>query len=298
MKKIFFFVLILLFGSVSYSQEIYCNVQVNSRQVEGSEKRVFEELQRALYEFINNRVWSNYKFKVEERIECSILLTISERVSTDEFKGSLNIALRRPVFNSSYNSTILNYVDNDFQFRYVLNQPLEFSDNQFYSNLTSVIAFYVYFFLGLDFDTFKLYGGTVFYEKAEAVVSSAQNSQFPGWKAFEDNRNRYWLVENLLNAKYKPIRKFLYDYHRRGLDVMYDNPDAGRSAIARGLTALKRVYDDRPGLFLIQVILDAKRDELMGVFSEGSPTERTNAVNILKEIDPSHSSDYQKILKN
>lgn len=298
MKKIIFFILILFLTKFSFTQEIYCNVQVNSRQVEGSEKRVFEELQRALYEFVNNRVWSNYKFKVEERIECSILLTISERVSTDEFKGSLNLALRRPVFNSSYNSTILNYVDNDFQFRYVLNQPLEYSDNQFYSNLTSVIAFYVYIFLGLDFDTFKLYGGTPFYEKAEAVVSSAQNSQFPGWKAFEDNRNRYWLVENLLNAKYKAIRKFLYDYHRRGLDVMYDNPDAGRSAIAQGLTALKRVYDDRPGLFLIQVILDAKRDELIGVLSEGSPTERTNAVNILKEIDPSHSSDYQKILKN
>jgi hypothetical protein len=158
-KLLIIFLAILLFSNFASAQEIYCNVQVNSRQVEGSEKRVFEELQRAIYEFINNRVWSGYKFKVEERIECSILLTISERVSTDEFKGSLNIALRRPVYNSSYNSTVLNYVDNDFQFRYVLNQPLEYSDNQFYSNLTSVIAFYVYIFLGLDFDTFKLYGG-------------------------------------------------------------------------------------------------------------------------------------------
>jgi len=297
MKKIFLLPLFLILSSIAWSQEIFCNVQVNSRQVEGSEKRVFEEMQRAVYEFVNNRVWSNYKFKVEERIECSILITISDRVSSDEFKGSLNLALRRPVYNSSYNTTVLNYVDNDFQFTYVLNQPLEFSDNQFLSNLTSVLGFYIYIFLGLDFDTFALYGGTTFYEKAEAVVSAAQNTQYPGWKAFEDNKNRYWLVENLLNAKFKPIRKFLYDYHRMGLDVMYDNPDGGRIAIGNSLNSLKKVYDDRPGLFLVQVIMDAKRDELKSIFSEGSPNERTNAVNILKEIDPSHSSEYQDILK-
>ncbi|MCF8235540.1 MAG: DUF4835 family protein [Bacteroidales bacterium] len=296
MKKTIIILFFGLFYLQGNSQEIYCNVQVNSRQVEGSEKSVFEDLQRAIFDFINNRKWTNYKVQVQEKIECSILLTISERVSSNEFKGSLNLALRRPVFNSSYNSVLLNYVDDDFQFTYVPNQPLEFAENTYISELTSVLAYYIYIFLGLDFDTFTLFGGTPFYEKAEAIVSNAQNAPYPGWKAFEDQRNRYWLVENLLNPAYKPVRRFLYEYHRRGLDAMYENPDGGRAIIAQSLTYLQTVYNDRPGLNLIQVILDAKRQEIMSIFSEGSPSEKAKAVNIMREIDPANSSDYQELL--
>ncbi len=296
-KKLIIIVLLLISALPIFSQEFYCNVKINSRQVEGTEKRVFEDLQSALFEFINNRKWTNFQYENVERIECSILLTITQRVSSDEFKGSLNIALRRPVFNSSYNSIIFNYVDDDFQFKYVLNQPLDFSENTYTSEITSVIAFYLYFMLGLDFDSFVLYGGSPYYEKAEAIVSAAQNSGYPGWKAFEDNNNRYWLVENMLNPRFKPLRKFLYEYHRKGLDKMHDNADAGRSVITQTLTNLKKVHEDRPGLFLIQLLLDAKRDELINIYSEGSPTEKTRAVNILKEIDPSHSSEYQNVLK-
>ncbi len=298
MKRIFLIILLLNVTVLVKSQELYCTVRVNSQQVEGSEKRVFEELQRALFDFINNRVWSNYKFNVQERIECSILITISERISSDEFKGSLNIALRRPVFNSSYNSVVLNYVDKDFQFRYIINQPLDYSENQYFSELTSVLAYYVYIFLGLDFDTYSLFGGTPFYEKAEAIVSVAQNSSYSGWRAFEDNNNRYWLVKNLLNPTFQPIRKYLYEYHRLGLDNMYDNPDGGRAAITKSLDYLRQVYDDRPGLFLLQIMMDAKRSELVSIYSEGSPTEKAKAVNILREIDPANSSEYQDILKN
>lgn len=290
--------LLIFFIPNTRSQEIYCNVQVNARQVEGSDKQVFETLQNSLFDFINSRVWSNYSFEVEERIECSILLTISERVSSEEFKGSLTIALSRPVYNSSYNSVVINYVDDDFAFKYTQNQPLDFSENTYISNITSVIGFYAYILLGLDFDTFLLNGGTAFYEKAEAIVSAAQSANTPGWKAFEDDRNRYWLVENLLNPSYKPLRKFLYEYHRKGLDVMYENPESGRSAIIASLNHLKKVYDERPGLFLIQLMMDAKRPELIGIFSEGSSTEKTKAVNLLKEIDPSHGSDYDEILSN
>ncbi len=297
-KRFLLFILTLALSLPIIAQEIYCNVQLNSRQVQGTEKSIFEDIQRSIFEFINNRKWTGYQFQVEEKIECSILLTITNRVSSDEFKGSLNLALRRPIFNSSFNAVTLNYVDNDFQFRYIKNQPLDFSENTYISNLTSVIAYYVYIFLGLDFDTYTLYGGTPFYEKAQAVVNAAQNSEFPGWKAYEDQKNRYWLVQNLLNPAYKPIRQFLYEYHRKGLDVMYDNPEQGRSVITKSLSYLQEVYNDRPDLFLIQLILDAKRSEFLSIYTEGSPSEKIRASNILQEIDPSHTSEYEDMLKN
>lgn len=299
MKKLFLSIVFLLsFLGLSHAQELYCNVQVNSRQVEGSDKQIFETLQSSLFEFLNNRVWTNYEFKVEERIECNMLLTISERPSSEQFKGNLTIAVNRPVFNSSYNTLIFNYVDNDIQFEYLMNQPFDFAENSYISNITSIMAYYVYMILGLDFDTFALYGGTPFYEKAEAIVSAAQSSQYPGWKAFEGDKNRYWLTENLLNPAFKPLRNFLYEYHRKGLDVMYENPDQGRKSIIKALQNLKKVYDDRPGLFLIKLLMDAKRPELIQIFSEGSTSEKSQAVELMKKIDPSHSSEYDDLMNN
>ncbi|MCF8230280.1 MAG: DUF4835 family protein [Bacteroidales bacterium] len=299
MKKLFLSIVFLLsFLGLSHAQELYCNVQVNSRQVEGSDKQIFETLQSSLFEFLNNRVWTNYEFKVEERIECNMLLTISERPSSEQFKGNLTIAVNRPVFNSSYNTLIFNYVDNDIQFEYLMNQPFDFAENSYTSNITSIMAYYVYMILGLDFDTFALYGGTPFYEKAEAIVSAAQSSQYPGWKAFEGDKNRYWLTENLLNPAFKPLRNFLYEYHRKGLDVMYENPDQGRKSIIKALQNLKKVYDDRPGLFLIKLLMDAKRPELIQIFSEGSTSEKSQAVELMKKIDPSHSSEYDDLMNN
>lgn len=297
MKKTFLlFILLASIISKTSAQELYCNVQVNSRQVEGTEKQIFETLQSAIFEFINNRIWTNYTFEVEERIECTMLITIDERVSSEEFSGSINVALRRPVFNSSYNSPILNYVDDDFYIKYQENQPLDFSENTYLSNLTSIVGYYVYMILGLDFDTFIPMGGTGFYEKAESIVNTAQSSNRQGWRASEGTNNRYWLVENLLNPAYKPIRSFLYDYHRKGLDVMYDNPDQGRAAITESLDYLKQAYDARPGLFLIQLIMDAKREEIIQIYSEASNSQKATAVNILKEIDPAHSSEFDNIL--
>ena len=298
MKKVILFFIILFLFKQSFTQELYCNVNVNFQQVEGTETKVFENLERALFEFINNRKWTNYNFGVEERIECTILLNISERISSDEFKGTLNIALKRPVFNSAYNSTTLNYIDRDFQFEYVEFQPLEFQDNVFTSNLTSVIAYWVYMFLGIDFDTFTLYGGTPYYEKAESIVNSAQNESYPGWKAFESQKNRYWLVENMMNPSYQPIRKFLYEYHRRGLDIMYEDASGGRAKILKTLKYLQTIQNQRPGLFLMQIIMDAKSDEFVSVFSEGSPSEKNQAINLLKEIDPANSDKYDGILNN
>ncbi len=294
--KIILLLSIVLFSWGLKAQEINCQVSVSARQVEGSEKEVFRTLQTAIYEFMNNRKWSPYSFKIEERIECTILINITERISTDEFKGTLNIVLRRPVFKTNYNSVMLNHVDRDFQFSYVEFEPLEFSETTFTSNLTSTLAFYTYIFLGLDFDSFQKFGGTPFYEKAQSIVNAAQNATEPGWKAFEGTKNRYWLLENLTNSSYAPLREFLYKYHRQGLDMMFDNLETGRSNIAEALKLLERANQERPGLFLTQLILEAKRDEIISIFSEAGPMEKPEVVNILKEIDPANSSKYQKIM--
>jgi len=297
-KKTLLLIFILASSLQALTQELYCTVKVNYQQVEGTETRVFENMERALFEFVNNRKWTNYNYGASERIECTMLITISERTSSDQFKGSINIALKRPIFNSAYNSTTLNYIDRDFQFEYVEFQPLEFQDNVFSSNLTSVLAYWIYVFIGIDFDTFVQDGGTPFYEKAESIVNAAQNESYPGWKSFEDQKNRYWLVENMLNPSYEGIRKFLYEYHRKGLDLMYNDATAGRAAILKSLKYLETVQNQRPGLFLLQLIMEAKSDEFVNIFSEGSPAEKTQAVNILKKIDPANISKYDEIMKN
>ncbi|MFA8300930.1 MAG: DUF4835 family protein [Hyphomicrobiales bacterium] len=293
------FIFLMIFSSpVVVAQEFYCNVSVNSQKVQESDKKIYEAMQKAIYEFMNNRKWTNYNFKPDERLECNILLTIEKRPSVDEFEGSLTLALRRPVYKSAYNSVLFNYKDTDLHFRFSEFEPLQFYDNNYTNNLSSTLAFYAYIFLGLDFDTFQLYGGTQFYKKAEQVVNAAQNSNEKGWKSFDDSRNRYWLVENLLNSQYKPLRKFLYDYHRTGLDVMSEDVTGGRANITKSIPLLEEVYNERPGLFLLSIILDAKRDEIINIYSEGSPQEKNKVVNIMKEIDAANGSKYSDILKN
>jgi len=289
---------LLLFSSlILKAQEFNCTISVSSPQVQGTDRSVYQTLQKSLYEFVNQRKWTNYNFRVEERIECTMMITVSDRISTDEFRGTLNVQLRRPVFKTSYNSVLLNYIDKDFTFRYVEYETLEFQDNTFTSNLTSVIAYYCYIMLGLDFDSFSPNGGTQFYEKAQAVVNSAQSAPDRGWKAFESLKNRYWLVENLLNSSYAPIRQFLYTYHRTGFDQLSENVEMGRSEVTQSLEYLRKASREKPGLFLLQLMMDAKRDELIKLYSEASPMDKTKAINILKEIDPANASKYDQIQK-
>ncbi len=279
------------------AQEFFCDVQVTSKQVSGTDKKIYETLQNAIYEFMNNHKWTNYTFEIGERIECTMVVTVSSR-SSNVFAANLNLVLRRPIYHTNYNSVLLNYVDKDFQFEYIEYQPLDYSDNSFISNLTSVLAFYSYVFLGMEFDSYTLYGGTPFYEKAEAVVSNAQNASQSGWKSYEDTRNRYWLIENLQNAAYKPLRRFFYMYHLKGLDVMYDDVEKGRSTITNSLDLLETTYEERPGLFLLKLITDAKGDEFVNIFKEGLTKEKSKAVEILRTIDPANTSKYQEILEN
>ncbi|MFA6951067.1 MAG: DUF4835 family protein [Lentimicrobiaceae bacterium] len=297
MKQIFFVLFFMAIVAGGYSQEFNVVVQVTSPQVEGTEKKIFETLQQELFDFVNNRQWSNYSFKPEERIEGTILITISERVSSDKFKARMNVALRRPVYNASYNTALLNYIDKDFEFTYVELQPLEYNDNTYTSSLTSTIAYYLYLFLGLDGDSFSRMGGSPYYEKAQNIVNLGQNASEKGWKSYESQKNRYWLMENLTNPTYSSVREAMYKYHRLGLDVMAEDVETGRSAVNESLELLRKANRERPGLFILQLFLEAKRDEIINIYSGASPMDKTNAVNILKEIDPSNSSRYQKILE-
>ena len=300
MKKPLFIICFILWGISSLAQEMNCIVSVTAQQLEGTDKKVFETLQNAIYEFINNRKWTSYNFRVEERIECTILITVNQRLSSNEYSGNINLVLRRPVLNSAYNSILLNYIDKGFQFTYTEFQPLDYNDGTFTSNLTSVLAFYTYMYLGLYFDSFSLNGGQAFLVKAQEVVTAAQNANEPGWKAFDGTRNRYWMAENFLNPSNSALTDFYYKYHRLGLDQMYEKPDAGRDNCTQSLDGIKTLFNAKPDLFALQLLTDAKRDEFINVYSDQKvpPTEKATVVNIFKEIDPANGSKYQAILDN
>ena len=299
MKKITLFLFLSLSAMQLSAQELDCVVSVTAPRLEGTDKQVFETLQTAIYEFMNNRTWSGYNVKIEERIECTILIMINERPSTDDFRGTLNLVLRRPVFNSAYNTILLNYIDRDFSFRYVEYEPLNYSEGVFTSNLTSILAYYTYMFLGFYMDSFTQYGGTPFFEKAQEIVNMAQSTQETGWKAFEGDKNRYHLVENVLNPANGAMREFSYIYNRLGMDQMYQRVDLGRSKVTESLSLLEKISNEKPGLLLLQITLDAKKDEFVNIYSSSRvpPMEKNNVVNILKEIDPANSSKYQAILE-
>ncbi len=298
MRRITITLFLILFVFVTWAQELECKVSVTAPKMEGSDRRVYESIQKALYEFMNNRKWTNYSFKNEERLDCTMLLTITDRLGSDEFRATLNVVLRRPVFNSAYNSPVLNYIDKEVQFRYVEFQPMDYNDGSFTSNLTSVFAFYAYMVLGFNFDTFTPNGGRPFFDLAQNVVTAAQNAAEPGWKGYDSQRNRFWFAENMTNPSNGSLHEFLYKFHRLGLDQLYDKPDPGRNSITESMDLLKSMYDAKPDLYMLVIILDAKRDEFVNIYSDQkvAPMEKTKVVNILKEIDPANSSKYQAIL--
>jgi hypothetical protein len=278
-------------------QELYCNVDVTSTQVQGTDRKVYETMRTSIYDFMNNRSWTNYEFKQYEKIECSILINVRERPATDEFRCEMTIAVRRPVFNSTYTTILFNFIDKDVEFNYIENQPLDFSTGMFTSNLTSILAYYAYIIIGLDFDSFQLDGGDPFFQAAQDVVNLAQNTDYKGWKSLQGNKNRYWLIENITNPSYSGVRQFYYQYHRQGLDVMFENQENGRKAIMESLKYLQAVKKSKPGLIILQIISDSKRDEWVNIFSDATIPEKNEAVTILKEIDPSNTVTYQKILQ-
>ena len=297
MKKIIYCLLFLL-PSFCMAQEFNCTVNVMAPQIQNIDKKVFQTLQQAIYEFINNKKWGSDKYLNQERIEWTILITVNERVSNDEFKGSIQVQSRRPIFQTSYNSPLFNYNDDNFQFKYVEFQPLEFNESGSNPNLTAVLAYYAYMVLGVDYDTYSLYGGAQYFAKAQAISSNMQNAQESGWKAFDGTRNRYWLAENINNPVFKPYHEMMYNYHRKGLDLVAKKKEEALSTITESIESLASVHREKPGSVLFQTLFYAKADEIVNIYSGAFPDQKVRASNTLNEIDPANSSKYAKILAN
>jgi len=298
-SKYYLIALLVLLPGIINSQELNCNIQVSAQRIQGSNRQVFENMQRDIYDFMNNTVWTNSVFSYAERIDCNILINLNDQLSADEFRGTIQIQLSRPVFNTTYKSTILNFIDNSFQFRYVEFQPLEFDPSTHRSNLVSVLAYYTYIILGFDYDSFSLLGGTEFFQMAEKIVTSAQNAPEPGWKPYDAsrNRNRYWLVKNILDKEYEGVRKFMYEYYINGLDRMESRISEARTSIVESLRVMQEVYRRKPDpfMYLVQVVMESKSDEIINLFSEAFPEEKSRVVEILTEIDPANKAKYEKI---
>ena len=294
-EKIFLLFISLLSYTISPAQELNCTVNVLSPRIQSSDKRIFTTLQTSIFDFMNNTKWTSDKYKADEKIECSIQIEITERTSTDEFNGTIQLTSRRPVFNSSYNSPLLNYKDNDFVFRYVEYQTLEFNESGNNSNLISVLAYYAYIILGYDYDSYAPLGGTPYFTKAQTIVANCANYVEPGWKAFESQRNRYWLTENLMNPAYRPVRAMSYDFHRKGLDTMVKNKDEATRLIMLSMEKLRSVNADKPGSVIMKTLFDAKSEEMVNLFGGATPDVKIAAVNVLTEVDPSNSAKYEKI---
>lgn len=279
------------------AQEMQCSISVQSASVQGTNKSVYENMRNALTEFMNAQIWTNDRFESRERIECSLNFNITEQVSSNEFKGTLTVQLRRPVFNSAYTTTMLNMQDDDIQFKYTEGQALEFNPNSYDSdNLIPIIAFYVYVMLGLDYDSFSLNGGSEYFKKAEQIVNQAQSSSYSGWKSYEDTQNRYWLITNALDENHKIFRQQVYNYHRKGLDIMNESVERGRTAIYNAIDQLKKVKQrSSRNAYLLGLFFTAKADEIVNIFSESPTIEKNNIIEILTVADPGNLSKYQKI---
>lgn len=297
LASLFIFVALFNVNSI-IAQELNCSVQVSSQQVQGSDKEIYTTMQTAIHEFVNNRKWTNNVFKTEERIECSILINISERVSTEQFKASIQIQSRRPVFGTSYSTTMFNYIDKDFDFTYLESQSLDWAENTHMNNLTSVLAYYVFIVLGVDYDSFSPNGGTPYFDKAQSIVNNAQaDNTVKGWKSYESQKNRYWLVENLTNSNYNGLHDFIYKYHRLGLDVMSDKAENGRTTITQALDNMLKMKRNYPNLFFYQTLFTAKVDELVNIFSSKTISgDKSAIVKTLNELDPANIGKYKVIL--
>jgi len=295
MKRLLVLFLLTLMTASLSAQDFQCQVSINSSKISGSNRERYNALQQELYKFINDRKWCQFTLKNNERIECGLMINLTE-VAGDVMKGTMTVQLHRPVYKTNYKTTVLNFQDKKIQFKYDEGEPLEYDDNLNLNQLTSLIAYYLNLFLAIDFDTFSLNGGTPYYEKCQNIVSLCQSAVEPGWQSFESGQNnRYWLVENLTNGTYSKIHEFLYNYHRLGLDVMVDNPDGGRAVIFEALKSLQQVSRQKSNLVIVQYMVGAKSDEIINIFKEGLANEKTQVVNIMKQLDPANSSKYDAI---
>lgn len=297
MKKrfLFIFTIFLLAQFAVKAQELNARVQVLAPTVPNIDKRNIEVLQKAIREFLNNNKWTNETYTPTERIECNFVITITAFDGSSGYKAEAQIQSSRPVYGTVYNSTLLNINDKDFDFGYNEGQPLDFSDQNFISNVSSVLGFYAFTIIGLDKDSFSSLGGSNYYKRAQNLLNIAQQSGNKGWKAADGLRNRYWLNENLLNKSFEDLRVFIYNYHYNGLDRLQEDMDKGSKKIVGYLSALTDMDRQKLGSIFPNVYLATKADELVNLLSLGSPQDRIKAYNLLIDIDPANINKYEAL---
>jgi len=290
------FALLFSFG-MTQAQELNCTIRINSDQVQGTNKSVFTTLQKSMTEFVNNRKWTDLTYANNERIECTMNIIV-KKVELDVFTAEIQVQSRRPVYGTNYNSPLINFKDNEYSFTYKEFDQLEMNENTITSNLTAVLAYYSYLIIGYDLDSYSRLGGTGCFQSAEGIVNGAQGSDLgKGWKAFDSNKNRYALINNILDEAFKKYRNYFYEYHRLGLDEMAVNASNGRAKIAEGLPLLREANRARPSAIIISSFLDAKNDELVNIFSKATSKEKEEAVQVLSDVNPTQTSRYEQIMK-
>ncbi|MDR3296774.1 MAG: DUF4835 family protein [Prevotellaceae bacterium] len=289
----------LALATISAGAQVRCNVTVNAQKIETTNREIFESLKNDIANFVNNRTWTNHTYKSHERIDCNFIVTLAESPAEGEYKGTMQVQALRPVYGSVYKSTTLNALDNEVEFAYKVNQPFDFSDNTHVDNLTSLLAYWIYIVLGIDYDTFAPQGGTEWFKLAERVVQNAQSESRAGWSSSGglSRRNRYWLVENILGGKYAEERAAFYLYHRLGLDAMGTSPDEARTQVMQALQGMQKIYTTKPDntLFFYIMFFDAKADEIVNIFSEATPKEKQDAYQLLSVINIINEPKYKKL---
>lgn len=306
MRRLIILTCLFLLATTSLlAQELQARITVNASQISSKiDRKVFQTLQTALNTFLNSRKWTKEDFQPNEKIVCNFLLTVNQVQESNIFQSSLTIQAARPVYNSTYDSPLINFIDNEVTFRYVEFQPIEFNENRvsgsdvMASNLTAVLAYYVNIILGLDFSSYALRGGDVYFQKAQNIVTNAPSGRdLAGWNAFDGQRNRYWLMENLTNSKYALVHDALYTYYRLGLDNMYEDETEARKAIMNALNLLNTVNTTSTGSMIIPFFFQGKSKELIQIFKKAPADERSRALEILTRLDISNSNAYKQELK-
>lgn len=287
-------IVFLCFTTLCNAQELKCKVTVNSDKIQGTNKSVFEALEKAIYEFMNERQFTEYKYDEKERIVCSLYIIVNSYVN-NYFNAEIQVSAERPVFGSSYKTPTFAFNDKAFNFSYSEGDALNFGMTSFGDNLPEVLAYYAYIIIGTDCDSFSRLGGTHFFNMAEQIVNQAQSTNEVGWKAFEDNHNRYALINNILDDVSKPYREYFYTYHRLALDNMYKSADNSRAMIVEGLETLKTCYKARPSMIIINEFTSTKLDEMVNILSQGSKDERKKAYDIFSYIAPTEQKKYEAL---
>lgn len=297
MKKLLFLFFVLAAVGLQ-AQELTFSVKINTLKLQTVDPKVFTTLEQSVAEFLNNQKWTDEIFETTERINCNLVLTIQEELSPTSFKADLAIQASRPVYGSSYETRMLNHLDKEVTFSYEQFQPLIYSKNVFNDNLSSILAFYVYVILGMDADSFSLFGGDDHYQTAQEILNTVpQNvaSSAAGWRSVEGNRNRFWIIENILSPRVRPLRQGLYEYHRQGLDMMSNDVNTGRAIVLQALEEVDKVNQSYPNAMIVQMFSNAKSDEIVEIFKRGTRQEQDRVVQIMTKVDATNASKYRNI---